>query len=292
LGRQQIKTLIFCRKSARFILEKNRKTYLLFGFKTTAMFNKSTPYILLNLLSLAMVLVMNYLANALPIAGRRTGEMSDLFPNMFTPAGFTFSIWGVIYLLLLGFAIYQIRFWGRPAPGFLQKIGWLFGLSCLANAGWLLAFHHLQIGLSMLVMLVMLGSLIGIYLRLDIGKAATSPGERWLVHLPFSVYLGWITVATIANAAILLTHIGWDGEPGGASFWTILTLAAAVGLGLAAIFKRRDFAYALVIAWALFGIFSKRIADLLTPDGQVETVALAGIALIGLGIMYKLIKRN
>ncbi len=256
------------------------------------MFNKSAPYILLNLLSLAMVLVMNYLANALPIAGRRTGEMSDLFPNLFTPAGFTFSIWGVIYLLLLGFAIYQIRFIGKPTPNFLQKTGLLFGLSCLANAGWLLAFHHLQIGFSMLIMIVLLGSLGGIYLRLDIGKAAALPAERWLVHLPFSVYLGWISVATIANAAILLTHLGWGGEPGGAPFWTLLTLAAAVGLGLAAIFKRRDFAYSLVIVWALFGIYSKRIADPITQDGQVETAALAGIAMIGLGVVYKIIKRN
>jgi hypothetical protein len=256
------------------------------------MFNKSTPYILLNLLSLAIVLVMNYLANALPIAGRTPGGVSDLFPNLFTPAGFTFSIWGVIYLLLLGFVLYQVRFFGKPTPGFLQKTGWLFGLSCLANVCWLLAFHHLQIGLSMLIMLVLLGSLAGIYLRLDIGKAAALPPERWLVHLPFSVYLGWISVATIANAAILLTHLGWDGEPGGEQFWTIVALTAAVGLGLAAIFKRRDFAYSLVIIWALFGIYSKRTADPVTQDGLVETAALAGMAMTGLGIVYKIIKRN
>lgn len=255
------------------------------------MFNKSGPYILLNLLSLITVLVMNYLANALPIAGRRTGEMSDLFPNLFTPVGFTFSIWGVIYLLLLGFAIYQIRFFGKPAPDFLQKTGWLFGFSCLANVGWLLAFHHLQIGLSMLIMLVLLGSLMAIYLRLDIGKAAALPAERWLVHLPFSVYLGWISVATIANAAILLTHLGWDGEPGGQPFWTLLTLAAAVGLGLAAIFKRRDFAYSLVMVWALFGIYSKRIANTIDQDGMVEVAAIVGMAAIGLGIVYSLVKR-
>lgn len=257
------------------------------------MSDKSTLSIILNFLSFAIVMVMNYLANALPIAGRRTGEMSDLFPNLFTPAGFTFSIWGLIYLLLMGFTIYQIRFFGKPAPEFLKKIGWLFGLSCLANASWLLAFHHLQIGLSMLIMLVLLGSLGGIYLRLNIGKAGASASERWLVHLPFSVYLGWISVATIANAAILLTHLGWGGEPGGgAPLWTIITLAAAVGLGLAAIFTRQDFAYALVIVWALFGIYSRRIADPVAQDGQVETAALTGIAMIGLGVIYKIIKPN
>lgn len=254
------------------------------------MLNKSTPYILLNLLSLAIVLVMNYLANALPIAGRSTGEMSDLFPNLFTPAGFTFSIWGLIYLLLLGFTIYQIRFFGKPAPDFLQKIGWLFGLSCLANASWLLAFHHLQIGLSMLIMLVLLGSLGAIYLRLNIGKAAASPADRWLVHLPFSVYLAWVTVATIANSSILLTHLGWSGEPGGAQFWTVVVLAAAVGAGLWAVISRRDFGFALVIVWALFGIFSKRTADTGTADTAVEIAAATGMALLGLGMVYRLIK--
>lgn len=272
------------------MLEKNRNAYLLFVFKTTLMFNKSTPYILLNLLSLAFVLVMNYLANALPIAGRRTGEMSDLFPNLFTPAGFTFSIWGVIYLLLLGFAIYQIRFLGKSIPDFLRKTGYLFGLSCLANAGWLLAFHHLQIGLSMLIMLVLLGSLVGIYWRLDIGKKAVSPAEWWLVHLPFSVYLGWISVATIANAAILLTYLGWGGEPDGAQFWTVVLLAAAVSVGLWAVISYRDFAFALVIVWALFGIFSKRMADTGTADGAVEIAVVTGMALLGFGMVYRLIK--
>ncbi len=257
---------------------------------TTAMFHKSTPYLILNSLSLAFVLVMNYLANALPFAGRTTGEMSDLFPNLFAPAGFTFSIWGLIYLLLLGFIIYQMRFWGKPAPVFLQKIGWLFGLSCLANASWLLAFHYLQIGLSMLIILVLLGSVGGIYLRLNIGKVAVPPAERWLVHLPFSVYLGWVTVATIANASILLTSLGWAGEPGGAQFWTVVVLAAAVGIGLWAIISRRDFGFALVIVWALFGIYSKRTADTGAADGAVEIAAATAMALLGLGMAYRLIK--
>ncbi len=256
------------------------------------MFNKSTPYIFLNLLSLAFVLVMNYLANALPIAGRRTGEMSDLFPNLFTPAGFTFSIWGLIYLLLLGFSIYQIRFFGKPTPDFLQKIGWLFGLSCLANAGWLLAFHHLQIGLSMLIMLVLLGSLVAIYLRLNERTAIVTTAEQWLVKLPFSVYLGWISVATIANAAILLTHLGWDGEPGGPQCWSVVVISAAVAIGLLAILKRRDIGFATVIVWALFGIYSKRTADTGASDGMVEIAAIAGMVVVGLGILYRIFKRS
>jgi len=248
---------------------------------------KSTLLVVANILAFAGVLLVNYLANALPIAGRTPGGVSDMFPTLFTPAGFTFSIWGVIYLLVLGFVGYTARFINKSAPAFLHHIGWLFVGSCLANIAWIFAFHNLQIGLSMLVMLLLLGSLLGIYLRV-----ADSAGmERWFVRLPFSVYLGWVSVATIANASILLTHWGWDGSPGGPQFWTVVVIAAAVGLGVWALWSRRDFAYALVIAWALYGIFSKRIADLGTADGMVETASLAGIAILSLGIAYRLIKR-
>ncbi len=246
-----------------------------------------------NLLAFVAVLVTNYLANALPIAGRNPAEVSDMFPTLFTPAGFTFSIWGIIYLLLLGFTIYQVRFFNKESPLFLQRIGWLFVLSCAANIGWLLAFHHLQIGLSMLIMLVLLGSLLAIYLRLGIGKSpAATTGEQWLVRLPFSVYLGWVTVATIANASILFTHLGWNGEPGGAQLWTVVVLAAAIGIALWALFSRRDIAFAVVIVWALFGIYSKRMANFSDEDGMVEVAAIAGMVLIGLGILYRLMKRN
>lgn len=252
---------------------------------------KSSPLIVANIAALAATLFANYLANALPIGGRRTGEVSDLFPNLFAPAGFTFAIWGVIYLLLIGFAVFQARFWGKPRPAFLENIGWLFVLSCLANAGWLMAFHHLQIGLSMLLMLVLLGCLASIYLRLDTKKSNVSMSERWFVRLPFSVYLGWVTVATIANTTILFVHWGWSGAPGGPQCWTVLTLAAAVGIAWAALWQRRDAAFALVIAWALFGIFSKRTADLSTPDGWVETAAAAGLAIVGIGLIWRTIGR-
>lgn len=241
---------------------------------------------------LAIVLVMNYLANALPIAGRTPKEVSDMFPTLFTPAGFTFAIWGVIYLLLIGFVVYQARFWNKETPAFFQKIGWLFVISCAANAAWLPVFQNLQIGWAMGIMLVLLGSLLVIYLRLNVGKAAAFPAERWLVHLPFSVYLGWITVASIANASILLTHLGWNGEPGGPQVWTVVMIVAATFLGVWTLFSRRDFGYALVIVWALFGIYSKRTTDLVSADIAVEIASLAGIGLLAVVAVYRLFKRN
>jgi hypothetical protein len=138
---------------------------------------------------------------------------------------------------------------------------------------------------------VMLGSLVVIYLRLDVGKAAAFPAERWLVHLPFSVYLGWITVASIANASILFTHLGWNGEPGHPALWANVMIGAAVFLGMMALFFRRDFGYSLVIVWALFGIYSARKADA-TPAPAVEVATLIGIALLFVFIVYRLFKRN
>jgi tryptophan-rich sensory protein len=258
----------------------------------TSPVRSATPFVIANLLGYIVVLVVNYLANALPIGGRTPGEVSGMFPTLFTPAGYTFAIWGLIYLLLLGFVVYQARFWGKEAPAFLHRIGWLFLLSCAANAAWLPAFHYLQLGLSLLVILVLLGSLIGIYLRLDIGKSSPTPAEKWLVHLPFSVYLGWVSVATIANASILLTHLGWEGQPGGPQFWTVLVIAVAVGLGLAALLLRRDFGFALVIVWALSGIYSNRIANIGADDGLLEIATIAGMVLLGLGVIYRALRRG
>lgn len=254
---------------------------------------KSSPLLpVLNALGFALVLVMNYLANALPLGGRMTGAVSDLYPTLFTPSGFTFAIWGVIYLLLAGFVVYQLRYTGKAVqPDFLLKIGWLFLLSCLANALWLVAWHHLQLVLAMVIMLVILASLLSLYLRLDTGRAMVPAAERWLVHVPFSVYLGWITVATIANTSILLVGLGWTGEPPGAQFWTVVAIAAAVGVSLWALWSRRDIAFALVIVWALWGIFQKRIADLGTADGAVETAAVAGMVVTGAGILYRIFRR-
>jgi hypothetical protein len=246
---------------------------------------KDRIIMLANLFCLVAVIYVNYLATALPIAGRTPASVSDMFPTLFTPAGFTFAIWGIIYLLLISYAIYQLSFWQAEAPVYVQKVGYWFMLSCMGNAGWLFAFHHLQIEWSMLLMLILLGSLLKIYLRLNIGRSDAKPAERWLGHLPFSVYLGWITVATIANTCILFTHLGWDGQPGGPVFWTITVIVAAVAVAIWLLLSRRDIAFAGVIIWALYGILSKRIADQSTRDGLIEISAQAGMILLGIAVL-------
>ncbi|MFW6181125.1 MAG: hypothetical protein ACOC8N_05195 [Spirochaetota bacterium] len=239
-----------------------------------------------NLLGFLGVVAVNILANALPLNGRFTGEISDRYPNLFVPAGWTFSIWGLIYLLLAVFIVYQLAdAFGRTGSRshFLERIGLLFFVSCLANVGWLFAWHYELLLVSLPVMLVLLVSLIGIYRRLRVGRSSASRQDKLLVHLPFSVYLGWITVATIANVTVLLVSLQWNRFGLGEQLWTVLLMAVAVLLAITVLLFRRDIFYALVVDWALVGIVLKRLSEPV-PAGGVVAAGWAGIALITLGV--------
>ncbi|MFP4471346.1 MAG: hypothetical protein ACLFPE_11705 [Bacteroidales bacterium] len=251
-------------------------------------------YQILNIAGLLIVLVTNYLANALPVAGMTTGELSALYPSLFTPAGFTFSIWGVIYLLLIAFAIYQSKgiFSNSEIPRnrFLYRIDVYFLVSSVANGAWIFAWHYQVVWLSMLLMLVILSSLIMIYLRLGIGHRIVSHGERFLVHMAFSIYLGWITVATIANAATLLLRYNWNGFGLSPEFWTSLMIGAATVISLILLFRRRDLFFSLVIVWALTGIIAKRMMVTEEPSLAILLTAGAGIFLIFAVIVYQAVR--
>ena len=240
------------------------------------------------------IVVVNGLANALPINGKTTGQISDSYPNLFVPAGLTFSIWGLIYLLLGIFIVYQANgLWGRQKQdlAFLAKIGLFFLLSCAANAGWIFAWHYERAAPSLILMFILLGSLLFIYLRLNIGKAQSTKAERYLVFLPFSVYLGWITIATVANVTALLVSYGWNGFGLPEPFWAVLVISVAALITLAIVFTRRDVAYSLVVVWAFLGILIKRTSQqpLSVP---VVTAAAAGIAVILAGIAVRYISKR
>jgi len=225
-----------------------------------------------NVLGYVGVVAVNVLANALPLGGKTAAELSDAYPNLFVPAGYVFSIWGVIYLLLLAFTVYQ-AYPARRGEGFLRKIGYLFALSCALNISWIFLWHYEYVIPSLLPMFALLLSLILIYLRLDIGRGEPSTGERLWVHLPFSVYMGWITVAPIANVVAALVSINWGGLGLGEVAWTMIVIAVAVALTVANTFTRGDVGYALVIAWALGGIAVKQMAI-------QAIVAVAGIGIV------------
>ena len=205
--------------------------------------------------ALAMIAV-NALASALPINGQTTGEISDSFDVFFVPAGYVFSIWGLIYLGLIAYAVYQALPAQASNPD-LRSIGTIFVLSSLANIAWILLWHYEVFPATVLVMLVLLVCLIAIYLRLDIGRKQVSNGMRWFVHLPFSIYLGWITVATIANVTTLLSYWDWGGWGVSPEAWTVIMLAIATAVGGLVSFTRGDIAYALVLIWAFAGIAVK-----------------------------------
>ena len=226
-----------------------------------------------NIFALGTVITINALANILPINGVTTGEVSDSFPSLFTPAGYVFSIWGLIYLLLAVFVVYQALPSQKDNPR-LERLGYWFAISCAFNVSWLLAWHYGAIGLSQLLMFGILGSLIACYLKLGIGKSEVSRTETLAVRLPFSVYLGWITVATVANTSVTLLNYGVTGG-WLAPFWTVVAIAAAVGVGTLMLRKRGDTAFNLVLVWAFAGIAVKQWgAELLVVVGAIVAAGL------------------
>jgi benzodiazapine receptor len=221
--------------------------------------NKGIVRQLVNILAVIATIVVNGLANALPLNGLNTGEISDRFKVYFVPAGYVFAIWGVIYLGLIAFAVYQALPSQRDNPR-LARIGGLFPLSCAANIAWLFLWHYEQFPLTLLAMIPLLLLLIAIYLRLGIGRAAVPTAEKWMVHLPFSIYLGWITVATIANVTDVLYYWGWNGGPVSPEGWAAIMLVIATIVASAVSLTRGDIAYMLVIAWSFAGIGVKQAA--------------------------------
>lgn len=246
--------------------------------------NTLRPFV--NAFSVAATIVMNILANALPFNGQNTGEISDRFQVYFVPAGYVFSIWGLIYIGWIAFAIYQFLPAGRENPR-LQKLGYWFALSGVFNSAWLLCWHYNLFGLSVLVMLALLGTLLLSYLRLDVGRAAASALERWCVDTPFSVYLGWITVATVANVTGWLYFINWSGWGIPAPTWAVIMLAVATVLGLLMALTRRDAGYLFVLVWAFAGIGVKQAAFPMVANSAWAASATA----LGLSV-YSILQRR
>jgi len=243
----------------------------------------------LNLVTFIAVVVINYLAVSLPLGYGSTQELSDAIPNLFVPAGLTFSIWGVIYILLGVFSVYQLRDAFKSEKiemPYLEKISYLFIISNVANFSWILLWHYKLIPFSLVVMLIILVSLFLIYKRLDIGKVEVSRTVKVAVHAPFSVYLGWITVATIANVTAVLA------DPAGffkvvpdnflAEMLTILVIAVAVLITYLMLFLRKDWVYSLVILWAILGIYLKQSTGNLT----IGITALTAVIIVAIGIVY------
>ena len=250
---------------------------------------------ILNLLGFIGTVIINALAVTLPINNKSTGELSDQYPNLFVPAGLTFSIWAIIYTLLAIFVIYTLVIAIRKnaqESSFIEKIGLLFFVTSILNIAWIFAWHYEIVSLSLLIMFLLLASLITIYLRLSIGVSNSTKAEKYLVHLPFSVYLGWITIATIANVTALLVDVKWNTFGLGEQFWTVAVIIVGVGITLVTLFKRKDIFYCLVVDWALLGILIKRLNVYTIPDQSVIAMTVIGLAMVTIGIITQIIRRK
>jgi benzodiazapine receptor len=230
-----------------------------------------------NIVAFILTLIVNGLSNTTLIGGKTTAEVSNSYPTLITPAGYVFSIWGIIYVLLGVFLVYQALPSQKDKP-FQKQVSVLFILTSVFNIVWLFFWQNELLPVSVAVIITFLASLIAIYLRLNIGKSNVSLKEKLCVHVPFSVYLGWVTIATIANISVTLVSVGWDGFGISLQTWAILVLALAVILDLAVIATRRDIAYSFVFIWALVGIGVNQAANpsiVLVSEIAVVIIAVA-----------------
>ncbi|MGR9047484.1 TspO/MBR family protein [Halobacillus faecis] len=230
----------------------------------------------MNVLAFILVVTVNGLANALPLNGQTTGEISNRLNVLFTPAGYVFSIWGLIYILLGIWVIRQFPKSRRDLPIYQETSG-LFVLSSLLNALWIFMWHYEFFGISVVVMIALLLTLIRLYRTLQKNDAS------FFDRLPFSVYLGWISVATIANISYYLTYIGWDGFGISASVWTILLMIVGTLLAVFFMKSQDDWVYPLVFVWAFIGIGVKN------QGNDVPLVVNSAFILAGLLFVLTLI---
>ena len=207
---------------------------------------------LVNLLALVVTVAINALANILRFNGQTTGDVINRDPTLFLPANWVFGIWGLIYAALALFVIYGLLPGGRRNER-LRRIGPLFLISCAANCAWLFSWHWERLTLALVTIVALLLALLLIYLRLHRGGAARTVGERLCLRWPFSVYLAWVSVATIANATIVLDRGGWQGGGLAPAAWTAILLVIG-GVLAAFVGSRGDAPFAAVFVWAFVGI--------------------------------------
>ena len=239
---------------------------------------------IITVIAVVATIVVNALANVLPFNGQGTGAISDRFAIYFVPAGMSSrsgasSTWADRLCRLPGAARAT-----RESPA--GSIGGLFTLSSVANIAWIFLWHYEVFAATLPVMLVLLGSLIAIYLRLGTGRTPVSRAETWTVRVPFSVYLGWITVATVANATQPLYFLGWNGGAIGPEVWTVIMLAVAVVLAWLMAITRRDVAYLLVLVWAFIGIATKHAG---TPT--VSSAAWIATVLVAAAVVWSIVAK-
>ena len=223
-------------------------------------------YKIFNIFAFAVMIVLNYLANALPLNGKTTGELSAEYPNLFVPAGLTFSIWGIIYLMLFIFIVVQFR---ESNKLLVQQIGWLFAISCILNSLWIVAWHYQWLSVSLIIMLGLLVSLVVINISLK-GQPIG------LTKASFGIYLGWICIATIANVTALLVSFEWGGWGMSEQFWAIAMILIGALIAFVTTLRMNNPFVAIAVLWAFLGIILKQKGSF----PIIVTVAAVAMAIV------------
>jgi hypothetical protein len=246
-----------------------------------------------NLLGFVVMLTVNSLSNSLPINGKTPGQLSDQYQNFFVPAGGTFSIWGIIYSWLLVFmGTILVSFFNkslaRKIDPLIEKTGWFFIGTCILNISWLFAWHYEFVGLSVLVMLAFLATLILTNLTIGSGLQKANATEKWLFHAPMGIYQGWISIATIANVTALLIKTNWQGWGIAPENWAIIMILIGSAVAVAVIFKTNNIFHGFAVLWALVGIYSKRNAIADAPSLSMIVFIWIGFGLVAAMVLYKI----
>lgn len=248
-----------------------------------------------NALSLIVQLSFVYLTMTKAINRLDTGEVSDKYLSLFTPAGMTFAIWGIIYITLGILCLYHIVIAykhdrSHPANTELLQINGLFIVLNLASAAWLVAWTNERLSFTIPLILLQLLCLIIIHQRMGIYDPRKPSELKIATHFPMSIYLGWISIATIANASSYLTAMGWDGAGLTPVQWTVIMIAVAILLSLFMIFARKNIYFGLTVAWGLFGIIQKISSANLNLYDPIITTAWAGVGVILISSVLQLVR--
>jgi len=211
---------------------------------------------ILNIIGFFIMIGFNIAANAIPLNGVTVGEISDRYPTLFTPAGITFAIWGVIYFTIFLFIIYQST---KGAGKEVVRIGILFFVTTLLNSAWIVAWNYEMIPLSLIIMIILFFTLMAVYIKINKDRYGSS---LFFVRIPFSIYFAWICVALTANTAIFLKYIKWDMFGISEDIWLIFILAVVLLISSAVVLVKKDIAFSLVIIWAVLGIMMRHISEL------------------------------
>lgn len=242
------------------------------------------------LVAILVAIGVNFLTSQFPPQGVTVAQLATTVfaPVYFLPATYAFAIWGVIYLGLIALGVYQFQANQREEPT-LRRSGYWLVLASLAQCVWIYLFTLRLISGSVVAMVGILICLGIMYRRLEIGSPA-SRAMRWLVHRPISVYLGWITVATVVNVSVALYNLNWDGAGMAPEVWTVLLMGVSALLGMGVTLQRQDLAYPLVIVWALVALVVRHWAmPLIAVSGGVLAIAVLLVALLG---QTQLLHRN